>query len=72
MEEMRESARRTPQRARIGDDEVNDISEDVTVRYFSPKPTPRQVRVGDYQIDYVSEDVTVRRFIPKVAVASPK
>ncbi len=70
MEQMR--ARRTPQRVRIGDDEVNDISEDVTVRYFSPKPTPRQVRVGDYQIDYVSEDVTVRRFIPKVAVASPK
>jgi hypothetical protein len=38
MEEMRKAAGSTPWRVRVGDDEIDYISEDVTVRHFTPKP----------------------------------
>ena len=69
MEEARKAARRTfkptPQRVRGGDSQVEYISEDVTVRHFTPKPASQRVRVRNYQVEYVSEDVTVRYFTPK-------
>ena len=38
--------------------------DDVTVRYFTPKPAPHRVPVGAYQIVHIGKDVTVRYFIP--------
>ena len=45
--------------------EVVHIGEDVTVRYFTPKPAPHQ-SVGQYQVVDMGEDVTVRYFTPVV------
>jgi hypothetical protein len=42
------------------------IGEDVTVRYFTPKPAPRREPVGQYQVVDMGEDVTVRYFAPVV------
>ena len=40
------------------------IGEDVTVRYFTPKPGSHLVPVGQYQIVGMGEDVTVLHFGP--------
>ena len=71
MEEVRKAARSTPRRVRVGDDEIDDISDDVTVRHFIPKPARHRVPGPGYWVDYISEDVTVRHFTPKLAVVSP-
>jgi putative methionine-R-sulfoxide reductase with GAF domain len=72
LEERKKAERSTLQRVRVGDDAIDYISEDVTVRHFTPKPALRQERVGGYEVDYISEDVTVRRFSPKPAVLPTK
>jgi hypothetical protein len=66
-EEARKAAWSTPQQVRVGDNEIDYVSEDVTVRYFTPKPTPQRLRIRDGQIDYISEDGTERHFSPKPA-----
>ncbi len=66
-EEQRKAARTTPQWVQVGNNELDYVAQDVTVRYFTPKFAPR-VRVGDKQIHYISEDVTVP---PKHAVTPP-
>ena len=71
MEEVRKAARSTPRRVKVGDDEIDDISDDVTVRRFIPKPAQQPLPGPDYRVDYVSGDVTVRHFRPKLAVVSP-
>jgi anti-sigma regulatory factor (Ser/Thr protein kinase) len=38
------------------------IGDDVTVRYFTPKPAPRRESVEQYQVVDMGEDVTVRYF----------
>lgn len=68
-EEGRKAARTMPQWMRVGNDELDYVAQDVTVRYFTPKPAPQRVRDGNSQIRYISEDVTVRYFTPKQAVA---
>ena len=70
--DVRKTARITPRRVKIGDEEIDYISEDVTVRHFKHKPAMQQVRSGDDQGEYVSEDVTVWHFAPKLAVVPPK
>lgn len=72
MKNVREAARNTPRRVRVGDDEIDYISEDVTVRHFTHKPAQQQALLGDDQVEYVSEDVTVRRFASKLAVVPPR
>jgi hypothetical protein len=66
----------TPQtvrrRVRVGNYQVEYIGEDVTVRYFTPKPAPQPVRVRNNQVHYIGEDVTVRYFTPKHEVAPPQ
>jgi hypothetical protein len=62
------SARTTRQRVRVGENEVEYIGDDVTVRYFTPKPAPPRVRVGENKVAYIGDDVTVRYFTPKPAV----
>jgi hypothetical protein len=72
MNNASKAARNTPRQVKIGDDEVDYISEDVTVRHFKRKPAVQLPPLGVDQVDYVSEDVTVRRFAPKLAVVSPR
>lgn len=64
-------AQATFQRARVGENEVKFIGEDVTVRYFTSKPARRRVRVGENEVDYIGDDVTVRHFTSKPAVMPP-
>lgn len=60
------------QRARVAENEVKYIGDDVTVRYFTPKPARHRVRVGENEVDYIGDDVTVRYFTPKpTAIPSP-
>jgi predicted DNA-binding protein (UPF0251 family)/putative methionine-R-sulfoxide reductase with GAF domain len=66
-EEERRAARTMPQRVLDGNSRVRYISEDVTVRYFTPKPAPQRVLDGNSRVRYISEDVTVRYFTPKPA-----
>ena len=56
-------------RVRVGENEVDYIGDDVTIRYFTPKPKPttRRVRVGASEVAYIGDDVTVRYFKPKAA-----
>ena len=54
---------------RVGQNEVDYIAEDVTIRRFTPKPAPPQMRVGGKRVDF-GEDVTVRYFASKPPVTS--
>ena len=67
----RKVARRRYRTVRVGDYEIDYISEDVKVRHFFPKPALQQVRGPDYQVEYISDDVTVRHFKPKLPIVSP-
>jgi anti-sigma regulatory factor (Ser/Thr protein kinase) len=51
------------QRMELAQSEVVHIGEDVTVRYFTPKPAPHRA-VVQYQVVHIGEDVTVRYFTP--------
>jgi hypothetical protein len=53
-----------------GENEVDYISDDVTVRYFSSSPTPQRALAGYRQVD-IGKDVTIRYFAPKTAVVPP-
>jgi hypothetical protein len=59
-----EQARTTARLQRVGfaENEVVHIGDDVTVRYFTPKPAPYGVPAGPHQIVHIGEDVTVRYF----------
>ena len=70
--EPSKAGRSTLERVRVGDSHVDYVSEDVTVRYFTPKPELQRVRVGDHVVDYISADVTVRHFTLKPAVMPPR
>jgi len=58
-------------RVRVGENEVDYIKEDVTVRYFTSKPAPHGLPVSKNEVANIGEDVTVRHFMRKAAVASP-
>src|SRR5579864_178253 len=53
-------------RVRIGQNEIDYIAEDVTIRHFTQEPAPLQMRRGNKQIN-IGEDVTVRYFEYKPA-----
>jgi hypothetical protein len=57
-------------RVRVGENEVDYVGEDVTIRYFTSKPAPRR-RVRESQVAYFGDDVTVYYFRPKPAVMPP-
>jgi Histidine kinase/Histidine kinase-, DNA gyrase B-, and HSP90-like ATPase len=46
----------------LAEQEVVYIGQDVTVRYFTPRPAPHRAPVGQYQVVHRGEDVTVRYF----------
>lgn len=52
------------QRVGFAENEIVHIGDDVTVRYFAPKPAPHAVPVGQYKVVHIGEDVTVRYFTP--------
>jgi len=67
------TGRTSLRRVRIGENEVDYIGDDVTVRHFTPKPKPptRRVRVQASEVAYIGDDVTVRYFKPKAATVPP-
>jgi hypothetical protein len=71
MKDVRKDARSTPRLVRVGEYEIDYLSEDVTVRHFTGNPAPQQAPHGNDQVEYVSEDVTVHHFAPKHVVVSP-
>jgi hypothetical protein len=48
------------------------IGDDVTVRYFTPKPAPHPGSVGQYQVVDMGEDVTVRYFASVAGTSKTK
>ncbi len=67
--EDRKAAGSAFKQVRVGQNEVDYIAEDVTIRRFTPKTAPPQIRVGEKRVDF-GEDVTVRYFASKPPVAS--
>jgi len=66
-EEGRTAARTMKQWVRVGNNELDYVTQDVTVRYFTPKHAPQRVLDRNSRVRYISEDVTVRYFTPKPA-----
>jgi len=69
--EQTRRASTTRRRVLAGENEVEYIGEDVTVRYFTTKPAPHPVRIGKSEVADIGEDVTMRYFTPKPAVVPP-
>jgi hypothetical protein len=65
----RKTFRSMPQRVLGRSIRVRFISDDVTVRYFTPNPPPQRVLDRNIRVRYISDDVTVRYFAPNPAVA---
>jgi hypothetical protein len=61
----------TRRRVLAGENQVEYIGEDVTVRYFTTKPAPHRARSGENEVADIGEDVTMRYFTPKPAVVPP-
>ena len=51
-------------RVGIAQTQIVHIGEDVTVRYFTPRPVPSAASVGQGQVVHFGGDVTVRHFTP--------
>jgi GAF domain len=62
-------ARHGFKRVKVGENEVDYIAQDVTIRYFTHELASQRVRVGDNQFD-IGEDVTVRYFASKPSLVS--
>ena len=63
------TSRSLPNRVPESNIRVRYISDDVTVRYFNPKPPPQRVSDRNIRVRYISDDVTVRYFTPNLGVA---
>jgi hypothetical protein len=57
-------------RVRLGQDEVDYIGDDVTVRHFNYRPVRQRRVAGTGRVAYIGKDVTVRYFTPKSASRS--
>jgi len=55
-------------RARVGQNEVDYIGDDVTVRHFTYRPAAQHKRAVESRVAYIGDDVTVRYFTPRPAV----
>ena len=67
--EARKNARTTPEWVRLGNNELDYVAQDVTVRYFTAVPTARRARLGQANIKHIGKDVTVRYFAPNPALS---
>jgi len=59
---------RTPRRVRVGENEVDYINDDVTVRLFTHKPAAQRRPLNHGQVAHIGDDVTVRYFTAQPAV----
>jgi uncharacterized membrane protein YeaQ/YmgE (transglycosylase-associated protein family) len=66
-EEARKTARSMPRWVRVGNNELDYVAPEVTVRYFTATPAPRRVEVGPSHVEHIGDDVTVRYFTPTAA-----
>lgn len=64
MEEARKTDRSIPRWVRVGNNELDYVTPEVTVRYFTATPAPRRVEVGRSHVEHIGDDVTVRYFTP--------
>jgi hypothetical protein len=67
---LKEQARKTattPRWVRIGNNELDYVAPDVTVRYFITTPAARRLEVGRSRVEHFGDDVTVRYFNPTAA-----
>ena len=55
-------------RVRAGQNEVDYIGDDVTVRHFTYRPAAQRKRAVENRVAYIGDDVTVRYFTPRPAV----
>jgi len=55
---------------RVGQNDVEYIGDDVTVRHFTYRVTPPPRRPVGERVTYIGKDVTVRHFTPKPVVSS--
>ena len=69
-EEQRWTARTIPSKVSDRAIRVRYLSDDVTVRYFTPKPLLQHVSAKKIQVRHVSDDVTVRYFPSPPPVSS--
>jgi putative methionine-R-sulfoxide reductase with GAF domain len=65
----RKTSRSMPPRVVDRNIRVRYFSDDVTVRYFTPKPQPQRVLGKNIRVRHVSDDVTVRYFTPESPVS---
>lgn len=56
-------------RVRVGENEIDYIADDVTVRHFIPSPSQQRVHAGYNQVEF-GKDVTVRYFASNGAAVS--
>ena len=66
-EKVAELARPTSRRVRVGENEVDYIKDDVTVRLFTNKPSAPRKPLNHGQVAHIGDDVTVRYFTPQPA-----
>jgi hypothetical protein len=71
-EEARQSERRMPRWVWVGENELDYLAPDVTMRFFTPASPERRGQRGESHIEYIGEDVTVRYFAPRDAPALPE
>ena len=69
-EEAGKTARPVPRWVRVGNNELDYVAAEVTVRYFTATPAPRRGEVGRSPVEHIGDDVTVRYFTPTAAPRS--
>jgi hypothetical protein len=65
-EQVMQRSQSTPRRVRVGENEVDYINGDVTVRLFTNKPAQRK-QLNRGRVAHIGDDVTVRYFTPQAA-----
>jgi hypothetical protein len=70
-EDGNRAARTMPHWVRVGNNELDYVAQDVTVRYFTAQRALQPVRNKDNQVRYISEDVTVRYFRQSMRLRRP-
>lgn len=68
-EDGRRTARTKMGWVRVGDNELDYVTKDVTVRYFTPNTAQSSALDRNNQVRHISDDVTVRHFTPQPPVA---
>ena len=70
-QDQRKAVRIMKRWVRVGNNELDYVTPDVTVRYFTPSSKPQRVLGRNHQVRHISEDVMLRYFAPQPPVAPP-